>query len=156
MTKINLHFIQIGVTHYNSIAALKARQKYGMAGYGIYIILLQILATAPERRLHILDIPQLVFQLNVKEEVIKDIITICFQLTPENYFTSNEVEETFTSLIKKVANLNPSAAGKASAEAKKAKKLLDKVNNLPIDFSDSSDSTDLPDSQSHTSDSSDS
>ena len=149
MAKVNVHYFQMSITHYGSMTAIKVRQKYGWNGYGLYVAIMQMLASAPNHKLSLTEIPQIVYQLrlNVEDESIKmitGIVHTCFQITPENDFYSLEVNESVSSLMKRVSNLNPSAAGKASAEARKTKKLLDAVNR-GIDTPDTGDTEDKED-----------
>lgn len=138
-------YFQISVTHYSSVLALKIRMRFGWSGYGVYLAVMQLLADTPDRIIHINDISQLAFQLRLDEKQLTEIITTYFNVV-DDYFYSEELEESVAGYIKRLSKLNPSAGGKASAanmtaeertnRAKKANamRLANKVNGNGIEM----------------------
>ncbi len=139
MSKLNVHYFQVSNTHYSQPHSVRIIQKYnGWFGYGVYLTVCQLLASAPDRKIKLADLPQVAYVLRLTyDDKFVEMIKFMF-VVEGDYFYSTEVNESVASLIKKVANLNPSAAGKASAEARRLKKLETDIQE--INSKDSEDS----------------
>lgn len=60
-------------THQQYNGALRVRRKYGMRGYGIYTRIVELIQSAPDKRIRY-DVDDLVFDMREDAETIKDVV----------------------------------------------------------------------------------
>jgi len=113
MSKPN--YFQVSITHYSQPQSIRITQKYGWQGYGIYFVIMQLLASAPNRRFKLTDLPQIAYLIRVTyDEKFIEMINFMFTVVNDEFY-SEDVENGVLAFEKRIKNLNPSAAGKASA-----------------------------------------
>lgn len=114
------NFFYLSNTHYSLPSSIKVRQRYGWTGYGIYVAIMQLLATAPNRKMKLVEIPTIVYQLRLdgtnlaKDNAMSEFIENCFTVDGDTFY-SEDLEVGLIPYKMKMKNLNPSKAGKASA-----------------------------------------
>ena len=124
----------ISNTHYSQPTSIKVRQKYGWTGYGIYIACMQLLATAPNRKIKLVEIPIIIYQLRLdntnlaKDNAMSEFIDYCFTIDGDEFF-SEDLENGLGQYNQKIANLNPSKAGKASAAKLSPEERIERARN---------------------------
>lgn len=124
------NFFYLSNTHYSLPTSIKVRQKYGWSGYGIYMAVMQLLATAPNRRIKLVEADTIKYQLRLDtwNVTMTEFIDYCFTIDGDEFY-SEDLEVGLIPYKMKMKNLNPSKAGKASAAKLSPQERIDKARH---------------------------
>lgn len=77
------NWIELSTHHYQTTKSLNIRRRFGSQGYGIYLMLLQKIASEENRSLPLTNKPDIAFEFQCEEKIISDIIN--------NYFDADDL-----------------------------------------------------------------
>jgi hypothetical protein len=106
------NWIELSTHHYQTPKSLKIIMRFGWEGYGIYLALLQKLASTDNRAFALNEMPALAFEMHCTTELLTLIINNYFE-TDELIFWSDEVIEMLTKYDE--SYIKHSEGGKKSA-----------------------------------------
>lgn len=104
----------------NDIKIMKLRRKHGMAGYGVFWAIIEILRETSDYRLSTQDMEDIAFQLSVDTELVLSVVNDfgLFTLETASFYSPRLMRNMESFSAKRKAQ---SAGGKKSQEKRKTK-----------------------------------